>query len=211
MQRGADLCAAALHALASDGLNTVTAMLGSGNELIEWQHYPGENDVFDRRTGSQYYFHCHSAGKQPEGEHGHFHLFGRDDYDASIKARGREQPCTHLLGISVNSQGLPTRLFTTNRWVTDEQWLPGPQVLALIDTFSISTSRPSPALHRWLRGMLLLFRPQIENLIVQRDKWLDHASRSRPAAKVMEDRRTHVVSTEKVAFFEQIEAIYGIE
>jgi hypothetical protein len=62
-----------------------------------------------------------------QAEHGHFHLFaqlGKDD---------RQIPrYTHLLGIAVDARGLPLRLFTTNRWVTDETWLPAPSVLGMV-------------------------------------------------------------------------------
>lgn len=210
MQHGALICVTALHALASKGLNTVTAILGNQAELMQWQHYPDSNDVFDRNSGSQYFFHCHSADARPVGEHGHFHLFGHAGYQSS-ETRPREQRYSHLLGISVNAQGLPTRLFTTNRWVTDEQWLPGPQVLALIEAFCINKRQPSPALHQWLHGMLLLFRPQIERVIAQRDNWYTQATSKRPVEKVMEDRRTHIISIANIAFFEQIQAIDALE
>lgn len=210
MQHGAQLCVSALHALASKGLNTVTAVLGEQARLVEWQHYPGDDDVFDPRSGSQYFFHCHSANGRASAEHGHFHLFGRAACPDAPALR-KEQPCTHLLGISVNAQGLPIRLFTTNRWVTGEQWLPGSQVLKLIDSFSIGKRQPSPALHQWLRGMLLLFRPQIEDVIAQRDAWLKRATGGRPLEKVMEDRRTHVISSAKLAFFEQVQAAHEMD
>jgi len=206
MQRGAQLCVAALHVLASKGLNTITAVLGGHGALVEWQHYPGDKDVFDPRSGSQYYFHSHAKNGKASAEHGHFHLFGRAAHSGMQAAR-KEQPCTHLLGISVNAQGLPVRLFTTNRWVTDEQWLSGCQVLELIDSFSIGKRQPSQALHQWLRGMLLLFRPQIEGLIAQRDAWLQRAVNDRPLEKVLEDRRIHIISSTKAAFFEQVQAM----
>lgn len=210
MQRGAQICVAALHALASKGLNTVTAVMGSQTELVQWTHYPNSKDVFDPRSGSQYFFHCHSAKEQAKDEHGHFHLFGRahyDDTESNVKSPDSKALCTHLLGISVNAQGLPIRLFTTNRWVTDEYWLPGPQVLALIDAFSIAKRQPSPALHQWLYGMLLLFRPQIERLIMQRDVWCENASKIRPVERVMEDRRTHIISAARISLFEQVQAL----
>src|SRR3569832_1124598 len=137
MQHGALICVTALHAFVSFGLNTVTAVLGYQAELMQWQHYPDSNDVFDRNSGSQYLFHCHSADARPVGEYGHIHLFGRAGYQSS-EPRPREHRYSHLKGISGNAHGLLSRFFTSYRWVIVEQWLPGSQVLALIETFCIN-------------------------------------------------------------------------
>ena len=206
MRRGATECAAGLHTLAGAGFNTVTAVADHTSNMVEWQHYPSADDVFDAATGYQYYYHSHPAAQRAVDEHGHFHLFGRSGYSGQRKD-ARQAPYTHLIGISVDAQGLPIRLFTTNRWVTDEQWLPAPRVLAMLDSFCIRRRKPSAALHRWLHGMLVLFRPQIEAVLARRDDRIMHAAQRRPLEKVLEDRRTHVVSATRISIFEQFEAL----
>lgn len=206
MRRGATECVAALRSLAGAGFNAVTVVADHASNMVEWQHYPSADDVFDPATGHQYYYHSHPAAQRAADEHGHFHLFARSGYRTQRKD-ARQSPYTHLIGISVNAQGLPIRLFTTNRWVTDEHWLPAPQVLAMLDSFCIGRRKPSPALHRWLHGMLMLFRPQIEAVLARRDERIMHAAQRRPLEKVLEDRRTHVVSATKISIFEQCEAL----
>src|SRR3569832_1240448 len=90
MQHGALICVAALHALVSKGLNTVTAVLGNQAELMQWQQYPDINDVFVLYSVSQYFFHCLSSYARSFVEYWHFHLFWRAFYQIS-ETRPREQ------------------------------------------------------------------------------------------------------------------------
>ena len=80
----------------------------------------------------------------------------------------------------VDASGWPMRLFTTNRWVTDEAWASAPDVLVLADRV-VRSHRPADALGRWLFAQLDLFRPQIEVLLRRRDARL-RALRRTPRA-----------------------------
>lgn len=59
--------------LQKGGLNIVGEVLKGQGEFYELEHYP-KDDVFDRETNSQYYYHAHRAGTN---ENGHFHTFLR--------------------------------------------------------------------------------------------------------------------------------------
>ena len=62
---------AAIGVLKQGGLNIVSAILADQGTFFEMNHYP-EDDVYDPKSASQYYYHAHRGG-----EHGHFHTFVR--------------------------------------------------------------------------------------------------------------------------------------
>ncbi len=120
-----------LAALAEAGKNPVTEVLGGADVVEEWSHFP-PGDVIDTSTQSQYYYHAHAAEERVAGEHGHFHTFVRPQKldptlaPAALSTNAKpDDPASwvmHLVGISTDASGRLIRLFTTNRWVTDEAW-----------------------------------------------------------------------------------------
>lgn len=143
-----------------------------------------------------YYYHCHDARETPRDEHGHFHVF----------ARNADGSHTHLVGLGVDASGWPMRLFTTNRWVTDEAWASAPDVLVLADRV-VRSHRPADALGRWLFAQLDLFRPQIEVLLRRRDARLRALRRGRARERLFEDRRVRVLSQCRVSLPQQIAVV----
>ncbi len=155
-----------------------------GERPRQWAHYP-EDDVIDRASGYQYFYHSHAPeDRENSAEHGHFHLFARLDgaqhgIDAAaeqaflqgIAADAATGNTAHLLCISLNARGVPTSLFTVNRWVTGDQFLSGAATLALLRGFTLQTEAHA-LVNRWLKALLQLFWPQIETLLQQRDQAL---------------------------------------
>lgn len=182
------------------GLNIVGEVLRGQGEFIELNHYP-DDDVFDRETQSQYYYHAHRG---LDGEHGHFHTFVRRAgmpagmepiaCAASEPWPSGDQALSHLVGISMDAWGHPIGLFTTNRWVTDEAWYQADDVIRLLERFRIGHSAPSAPLNRWIGAMFVLFRPQMEALVRARDASVTEWSRRRPGQDVFEDRDLEVAS-----------------
>ncbi len=101
--------------------------------------------------------------------------------------------------------GLPERLFTSNRWVTGETWYRAADVIAMLDRFAIDLEYPSRPLNVWLTAMVVLFRPQIERLVVARDLAIQTWQSESPNVDVFEDRRLEITSSTEVSFCEQIE------
>ena len=104
--------------LAKSGDNVVGELLRDTGTFYEWDHYPA-GDVYDSESHSQHYYHAHAADERP-GEHGHFHTFVRpkgmpmgmkpaplDDYEAP---EDPDDELSHIIGISMDPQGLPIRL-----------------------------------------------------------------------------------------------------
>lgn len=155
----------------------VRACTGDTVVLAE-RHYP-EDDWRDPLSGGQVYYHCHRSGP----EHGHLHVFMPVEPDAEL---------THLLGIGLDPRGLPLSLFTVNRWVADDAWLPAGPGTALVQRFSLSASDADPRLSSWLEQFLLFYAPAIQTLLLQRDRAL--ANLGCPLEQALENRDLEIPS-----------------
>ncbi len=182
------------------GVTSVSALLPAGTQLFEWSHFP-EGDCKDGRTGCQFFYHVHPKLEQWE-EHGHFHLFG-PNRDANGEAGG----LSHLVAISVDWNSQPVRLFTTNRWVTDEIWADGAAAFAMQKAFSIDGRGMPGLVGRWLTDLNVLYNPQIEALLMARNSEIERRlgkSLSRDA--VFEDRQLECVSYMEIDHGKQLDA-----
>ena len=194
--------------------NVVGEVLRHQGTFYEWNHYP-KGDVTDWETQSQYYYHAHPKTDRP-GEHGHFHTFVRyagmpkDVKPAPLTTPQKENKNrigSHLIAISMDKKGYPIRLFTVNRWVTDETWYDAADVAKMIDRFEIDHTFPSWATNRWLSAMVRLFKPQIEVLLERRDARIKEWAARDPDKDVFEDRKLEITSQIDVSIDEQEAAI----
>lgn len=174
-------------ALAARSAHLLDGLL-QGRPPVQWAHYPAD-DAVDRRSGYQYFYHCHEPGGRAGGiEHGHFHLFARLTADRPSKRRP-----AHLLAVAVTPKGVPHELFTVNQWVTGGRVLSAADALCAVDGFRVR-SAGDPLVNRWLAALLRLFRPQIEELLELRDRRLRAAARRRRRVPLVRDRRVEVLS-----------------
>jgi len=193
--------------------NVVGQVLAHQGTFYEFDHYP-KGDVYDRETCSQYYYHAH---RKESGEHGHFHTFLRAKgmpegaepvpYDGEAKRPEGDDALTHFVAISMNRPGYPVGLFTTNRWVTDETYYPAEDVIAMLDRFMMDHTYPCLAVNRWITSMIILFRPQIEVLLHERDRVVKRWQSKAPDKDVYEDRELEVTSITKIDVDKQIAAV----
>jgi Domain of unknown function (DUF6969) len=207
---------ACMRALANSGTNPVTEILQGARVVEEWEHFP-RGDVFDLSTSSQYYYHAHAAHERALNEHGHFHTFVRpkqlypeiDPAAIAGNTNTNDQAAwiTHLIGLSTDASGRPIRLFTTNRWVTDEVWYDSDDIIRMIDRFDITIDVPSREINRWLTCMVRMFRLQIADLIRERDARLADYRAAHPQRDVFEDRELQVISEIPVDLLAQLSAI----
>lgn len=194
--------------------------LVEGRPLVHWEHYPAE-DAIDRETGYQYFYHCHAPGRRRGGaEHGHFHLFarldsGRHRLDQRREARflaacgsavEEDYVLAHLIAIGLDQKGVPRSVFTVNQWVTGDRLLSAPAVLRALAGFELRTAG-DPLVNRWLAALLVLFRPQIENVLAARDRKLRAAAHTRRCRPVLQDHRVEVLSTVAVDIDAQLDAL----
>lgn len=213
MSKAADDVLEALRVMGKAGTNPVAQVLKHQGEFIELDHFP-KGDVYDTESAAQYYYHAH---RSETGEHGHFHTFlrakGFPDGVKPAPYRGQaERPLgadalSHLIAISMDGSGLPTGLFTTNRWVTGETYYCARSVIAMLDRFDVDHTHPCLATNRWISAMLRLFRPQIETLLLTRDRTIDAWQKQHPDRDVFEDRELEVTSEIAIDIDEQAAAV----
>ncbi len=200
MQAAAAEIAECYRVLDRGGLNVVGEVLRGQGTFYEMEHYP-KTDVYDRDSHSQYYYHAHRG---LAGEHGHFHTFlragGIPSGMSPVPYAGKEpwpqgdDILGHLIGISMDSAGKPTGLFTVNRWVTGDCWYRAEHVIAMLDLFIVDHAYPSWPVNRWISAMFRRFRPQMHALLRHRDEILVEWARTHET-DVYEDRALEVISS----------------
>lgn len=211
MQAAGQEVADCMRVLRKVNLNIVGEVLKGQGQFVRLTHYP-KGDVFDAETQSQYYYHAHR-----DNEHGHFHLFlrakGMPAGCAPIpEAAARDWPAgdkalSHLVAISMDKFGIPTGLFTTNRWVTADTWYPAADVIRMLPHFAIDHASPSWPTNRWLTAMVRLYQPQIRELLKARDAALAMRRETHPDRDVFEDREFEVLSETTIDIKEQMKTI----
>ncbi len=195
------------------GINIVGECLKGQGTFYEFDHFPS-GDVYDEETHAQYYYHSHRG---LAGEHGHFHTFLRQGaipenirpvpYEGETKwPEGSDAVC-HLVAISMDVYGFPIGLFCTNRWVTDEVWYSGGDVIAMLDRFEIDHAYPSWPVNLWMNAMFRLFRPEIEALIRHRDAAIEAWKVAHPGVDVFEDRELEVTGQLRISVKERLEQL----
>jgi len=204
-----------IHELHESGSNLVMEALRGSQAFTEWEHYPLD-DVHDPESHAHYYFHAHSPDGRDRPDYAHFHTFMRsrgmpagirpgDIGDAASHRSAEGEPMSHLVAISMTPSGMPERLFTTNRWVTAETWYRAPDVIAMLDGFVVDVDQPSRILNRWLTAMFVLFRPQMEGLLIERDRVIERWRALHSEDDVFEDRRLDITSSIDISLHEHIE------
>ncbi len=194
--------------------NVVGELLRDVETFYQWQHYP-KGDIYDRESGSQFYYHAHRAG-----EHGHFHTFMRAKgmpkgtepvlYDGEKVWPLGPDALSQLIAISMDAKGYPIGLFTVNRWVTGDTWYAAEDVAKMIDLFVIDQARPSWPLNRWVTAMVRLFRPLAHDLVRERDLVIDAWADSHPDVDVFEDRGLELTSSSAISVEKQITKIRSL-
>lgn len=169
---------------AKKGLTICEVALCGAREFVEWNHYPA-NDLVDKVSGYEFYYHAHSADEMLDGEHGHFHLFKRNG-----------QQFHHLIGIALNMQGLPVRLFTTNEWVTGEKFISAETVIEELRYFDMATKGRMGPIARWISACTKLFFVEMQTLIVDRDRKINQLEIELGDLKTALDSKKHHVLTE---------------
>ena len=215
MAEAADQILECYRLLGKSGENVVSEVLHGEGEFFEWDHYP-KGDVYDHVTHAQYYYHAHPTGLRGD-EHGHFHTFLRPkgmpkgirpkDLADVEPAKDSNDALSHLVAVSMNRAGFPTRLFTTNRWVTGETWYGADDVIAMMDQFVIDLARPSLPVNMWITAMLCLFRPLIERLLHDRDVAVAQHLAKHAGENAYEDRNLEVTSMTDISVEDQIQGV----
>lgn len=182
----------ALRSIEGRGSNLVGELL-AGAPLIAFEHHP-TGDVFDPATGAQYYFHAHPPEEHRQGgadwaEIGHIHTFVRP------VGRHDDAPIHHLIAIALDRFGRPTSLFTTNRWVTGDNFIAAQQAIGFAETYRLTDQAPAS---RCINALFTLFAADIARLLIERDAAIDAWQRAHPAGEALEDRALEITSSRTI-------------
>ena len=196
-------------AVAAEGVPLMLRVLPADSPAEVWAHYPPD-DAVDWHSGARWFYHAHPPGERAADEHGHFHLF----FDRAVLARAGAAAIAgppggassgadvvHLFAIAIDTSGLPTRLFTVNRWVTDEFFYPADAIIARIAGFTLDTADGDALVNTWLTAAVAFFAPQAEAALRARDA----AVAGWPAA-TFEDRAREILSSVAIDINDAVQA-----
>jgi hypothetical protein len=196
MRAAGDEILDAYGALARGRTNLLLDFMRGMGPFVASAPYPPET-VVDTAARFSYLYHSHR-----DGEHGHFHTYLLHGEGAPPTPH---QPYAHVVAIEMDDTGIPTKLFTTNRWVTGETLAPARTVIAALDEMGVDHAWPSWLTNRWMTAMLRLFRPQIEALLLERDAALArHRAAAATDVDCLEDRSFEVCSSIAVSIDAQL-------
>lgn len=198
-ERRADAAAkliTATVAMAESGVPLMLRVVPDSGYRV-WDHYP-RDDAVDAGTGARWFYHAHPPEERDAGEHGHFHLFlDRDAFDGlqprakPLDSQGPDAGVVHIAALSIDLNGLPTKLFTVNRWVTDEWMYDARSILDRLGMFDLSeASEGDDLVNRWLTAAVATFVPEIERVLTARDRALNAVSDD-----FFEDRSAEILSS----------------
>lgn len=199
MRRAARDLFEVLEAFVRAGRHPVRDLLATAPD--EFGHYPA-GDAPDRVNQTWWYYHAH---ERDWTEHGHFHCFL---YTELMRAGARplalpphpdheKGGLIHLAALCFDASGVPMRLFTLNRWASDEWLYPATEVIPLIDRHTCGSETPFAWTGRLLSATLRLLHPQLAWALRERDRVLE-THRTIDAEGFAEDRSIEV--TAEVAF-----------
>lgn len=199
-----------LEEFAEQGRPPMADLLGDG-PFLEWAHYP-EDDLSDAGSGVVVFYHAHSQEDRAAAENGHFHCFVEASRVRSgarairKEAAKTSRPLCHLVGLSIDRNGIPSEVFATNQWVTGERLYAARDVAPLLAQFS-AIPEDAPPILRWVSAIVTLFEPQIEALLRTRDL---HLGLDRPGARGRSgDRTLDVVAARRIDIGRRIDAVMG--
>lgn len=222
MQSAAEALLECYAELAADRSHLLAEIFDDGVPR-QWAHYP-DDDVIDDASRYQFFYHSHSPeDRDAAGEHGHFHVFARQDRHGHGIELGTEQDflqhlngeqaadanTIHLLCVSLDAKGVPTALFTVNRWVTGDHLLGAAMTLQLLSGFTIQ-AKNALRISKWLTALLTIFRPQIEQLLIERDKTLLKLASTRRKPGLLEDESVELLSSVSIDIDQQITRLFNV-
>ncbi len=165
------------------GIPLMRRILPDTADITLWDHYP-PNDQVSKKTGARFFYHCHPPEERGANEHGHFHLFlsksAMVDPDAfALQPVNNEivrVDVVHIAALSISADGLPTALFTVNRWVTDEWLFPHTAIAQALPKFDLSDAGGDALVNIWLTALVHVSAPTILGLLEARDIALARAN-----------------------------------
>jgi len=160
------------------GVPLMRRLLPADAPMRLWDHYPAD-DIVCPVSGARYFYHAHPPEERGAEEHGHFHLFlpVRAMAAPALPLIAPDRPAqpgdwVHIAALAVSDAGLPSALFTVNRWVTDEWLYPAHSIISAMDRFDLRRAPGDALVNAWLTAAVALCSPLIAVLLAERDRVL---------------------------------------
>lgn len=186
----------------------LSLLLAGQDSFREWDHVP-EPDVYAPHARCQYYYHAHAGSARDGDEHGHFHTFFDMQGAKGFPLSDAQRQLAHIIGISLDTSGQVSRLFTLNSWAADDIFLPADQLCRLLPRFSMREDERYPVVSAWLSAFIVAFAPVIEELIHLRDE-RRRAREQAGAINIGEDTSIEVLSSCSVNLIEYVSLIESL-
>ena len=215
MRRGARELFGVLELFARDGRHPVSDVLAeSAGDFTAFRRYP-DDGVGGGTDRCAWYYHAHDPpDARGWDENGHFHCFAFTELlrpgaapvalppDPDFERGG----LVHLAGLCVDADGVPRRLFSLNRWASEEWLYPAGDVVPLVERFRVVNDTRLALTSRWLAATLTLLQPQISWLLHERDAVLEARRRIDPIG-FSEDPSIEVASTVEFDLDQHLKAL----
>ena len=181
IEEGFQGVASIIRSLQREGSTIVLKVMnGKKYERDPLVHYPFDGGVLDEETGYRVFFHAHR-----EKEYGHFHTFYEKPNGGFV----------HLIMVSLNKKGYPTKLSTVNRWVTGDVFVKGDELKDHFLNFKMNdTLFPDKRIGAFVRELFREFETEILQLIEERDKAI-HAYVKKNTRDPFKDREVEILSS----------------
>jgi hypothetical protein len=89
---------------------------------------------------------------------------------------------------------MPVRIFTTNQWVTGEQFQWADRVMDDVRHFDLHAKGRVAPIARWLSAFMQLFEEDIEQIVLARDLRVAQLSEKDELASILESRQHHILT-----------------
>lgn len=214
--------------LAQYSLEELQVMKQAGLEALKWQALLGKvhstvisdvvknfdqfyigdryphDESYDSETQSSYFYHSH----RPK-EHGHFHIYFSNEemlqQFTPIAQWNAKSKNTHLVAISMHPSGDPIGIFLPNHWITKDEWFSANEMMKMVDQFEIGHPYPSWPSNQWVNQMLKLFRPQVEQVFLERDAFIQNSKQ--PLEQLIKNKKIDVLASIAVSIPTQMAVI----
>lgn len=175
-----------IQQLAARASNPVLEVLQGDTQFEQNRKYP-EHGLSFAHQGVRAFYHCHDTASAPVNEHGHFHVFLSPG-----NRHAASSDWVHLAGLSMDQLGQPLHWFSVNRWVCGGGWQTATKLMALMGQVSAATELL--LVEQWLLAMLMVYRQELEQLLIVRDQCLTQLTASVNDQVILEDRRYYELS-----------------
>ena len=197
----------ALHrqlALARKSRSMLFPFIGRSAPFQAWQHYP-HHDAIDSSGAWQFYYHAHDSsrvgGERHPQEHGHIHLFRRDE----------QGQLSHLAGLSLDARVIPLTWFACNQWVTGECWKGAAAMGRGLPSLRLKLRGPLSGAALWLADLVRAYARPLRAMLRVRDAALArYCQQQRVATQVaLQDRSIAVWSSFPISWPDDAVALRG--